>query len=501
MEHDIPLPFTRWPRPSRWSRLALATLLAAVPFSLSTCAPRLPLLDLIQARGSLRVASTNSPTTCYRGPSSPLGFQCEILQKFATELGVDLEVVYVRNQAAAIHAVLDDRADLAAGIIKDTTGSDPLVLSPPVQRVTQQLVYASAPRPAKLDGIDAGLEVVADSAADAALIEASRDAPTLTWASTRALGSEDLLYRVAQGHLAYTIADSDLVALNQRFYPQLKTALTLSPLQSVVWGIRRSPDHSLSAAMNAFFEHFGAYRIAKLHDAYFNRRNPLGHVDITQFKADAKQVLPTYEPSFQAAADANGLDWRMLAAIAYQESHWDAGAVSPTGVKGLMQLTHPTAKFVQVASREDPHEAIGGGARYLAHLRDRIPASVPEPDRSWMALAAWNMGLGHLLDARRITRQRHGNPNAWADVRKALPLLTQEEWFQRARYGYADGNQALGFVNNVQAYYDILVWLTAGESHLAKAPMVQAVHHPARSGRSEETRLVVESDSLHATAP
>ncbi|TAM10311.1 MAG: membrane-bound lytic murein transglycosylase MltF [Nevskiaceae bacterium] len=470
MEHAATPAESRGSRAAKWRAWALAAALIGALFLLSTCSPRPSLLDWVHARGTLRVASTNSPTTCYRGPASPLGFQCEILQKFAAKLGVELKVVYVSNQAAAIRAVLDDRADLAAGVIKGTTGSDPLTLSPPVQRVTQQLVYGSAPRPTDIGQLAGTLEVVAGSAADAALLEASRTASGLTWNSTRSLGSEDLLYRVAEGQLAYTIAGSDLVALNQRFYPQLKTALTLTPPQSVVWAVRRSPDASLADAMDAFFTHLSVYQIAVLRDAYFNRRSPLGHVDITQFTADAKRLLPAYRATFKTAAKANDVDWRMLAAVAYQESHWDPDAVSPTGVRGLMQLTHPTAKFVNVASREDPHEAIGGGARYFAHLRSRIPASVPEPDRDWMALAAWNMGLGHLLDAQHITRQRRGNPNAWVDVRKALPLLTQEEWFQHTRYGYADGNQALGFVKNVQAYYDILVWLTAGESRLAKAP-------------------------------
>lgn len=416
------------------------------------------------------MASTNSPTTCYRGPVSPLGFQCELLKKFAVKLGVTLKIIYVHNRQAAIRALLDGRADLAVGIIAGTTGSEPLRFSPPLQQVTQRLVYSSAPRPTRIDKLQGQLEVVTGSAAEAALVGASVLYPDLEWVSTRALGSEDLLYRVAQGHLAYTVASSDLITLNQRFYPNLIASLKLTQPQAVVWATRRSMDTTLEDALQAFFRKIGPEQLAALRHAYFTKRSSLAYLDITQFTADYDTILPKYRQAFIAAAKKNDVDWRLMAAVAYQESHWDPAAVSPTGVHGLMMLTQPTADFINIARRDDPYEAIRGGSRYFAFLLRNIPLNVPEPDRTWMALAAWNMGLGHLQDALVITRERRGNPNSWTDVSQALRLLTQEEWFQKTRYGYGQGNQALAFVKNVQGYYDILVWLTAGQSKLAKPP-------------------------------
>lgn len=437
---------------------------------ISTCSPHPPLLDWIRLQGVLRVATTNSPTTCYQGSSAPRGFQCELLQEFADHLGVQLQLVYVRNQPAATRALLDGHAQLAVGITRGTTGGDPLRFSPPLQHVTQRLVYSSAPRPANMGTLKGQIEVVADSAAENALVGASVLYPKLDWKSSRSLGSEDLLYRVAQGTLPYTVASSDLTTLNQRFYPNLIASLRLTKPQAVVWAVRRAEDISLYTAMQTFFSQVGPAKLAQLRHVYFTRKSPLAYLDITQFTADYDAILPKYRKTFITAARKSKIDWRLMAAIGYQESHWNPNAVSPTGVRGLMMLTAATAQFVNVADREKPKQAIRGGTRYFAQILRSIPSSVPQPDRTWMALAAWNMGLGHLRDARDITRQRGGDPDRWSDVQRALPLLTQEKWFTKTRYGYGQGNQALAFVANVRSYYDILVWLTAGQSKLISSP-------------------------------
>ena len=154
------------------------------------------------------------------------------------------------------------------------------------------------------------------------------------------------------------------------------------------------------------------------------------------------------------------MDWRLLAAIGYQESHWDRDAVSPTGVRGIMMLTRAAAKDMDIADRKDPEQSIRGGARYLARMLQRIPERVPEPDRTWLALAAYNVGYGHLEDARILTQKNKGNFDRWVDVKESLPLLSQKKWFKQTRYGYARGREPVRYVDNIRTYYDILVWLT-----------------------------------------
>jgi soluble lytic murein transglycosylase-like protein len=170
------------------------------------------------------------------------------------------------------------------------------------------------------------------------------------------------------------------------------------------------------------------------------------------FVANVRERLPHYRALFKDAALRSGLDWRLLAAVGYQESMWNPHAVSPTGVRGIMMLAASTADELDI-DREDPAECIAGGALYFQQLRDSLPQQIPEPDRTNMALAAYNQGPGHLQDARTLAAQLGGDPNSWKDVRHALPLLNQERWFSKARHGYANGEVAVDYVDSVRGYF------------------------------------------------
>ncbi len=174
-----------------------------------------------------------------------------------------------------------------------------------------------------------------------------------------------------------------------------------------------------------------------------------------------RERLPRYQALFQQAALRNGVDWRLLAAVGYQESNWDPKAVSPTGVRGIMMLAQDTADELDV-DRENAAECIAGGAQYFQQIRDRLPPQIREPDRTNMALAAYNQGLGHLQDARALAAELGGDPNSWKDVRHALPLLAEERWFSKARHGYAAGGEAVSYVVNVWQYYARLHAVPAG---------------------------------------
>lgn len=447
--------------------LTLGLIIVILP-GLSTCSPHLDLLTRIRLKGVLRVATTNSPTTCYNGAGGPAGYECNLLEHLASKLGVRLQLHYFGNAQAVLTAVIDRRADIgAAGIIVNDTEVQRVHFTTPLLKVTQQLVYhLGQPRPKTLADLHGQLEVPVDSAAAVALAQQLVKHPALAWQTTNKLGSEDLLYRVAQGNLTYTVASSDLIDINQRYYPDLKPAFDLSALEPIAWALRSSPDHSLYNAVQGFIDSLGAAGLAKVRDLYFNSHDNLNYLGVVRFSADCKKLLPKYENYFKAAAKANGLGWRLLASVGYQESHWNPDAVSSTGVRGLMMLTHDTAALLNVADRQDPQQSIEGAARYLAQLLQKLPNSIKQPDRTWMALAAYNMGLGHLLDARILTQKRGGNPNLWKDVSQELPLLMQEHWFNQTRYGYARGSEALAYVDNIRSYYDILVWITGGQSAL-----------------------------------
>ena len=223
-------------------------------------------------------------------------------------------------------------------------------------------------------------------------------------------------------------------------------------------GLDKNQDDSLLAAL---IEYFGIItadgRLAALEDKYFGHVRQFNYVDTREFIKSAQKVLPKFRHWFETYSE--DIDWRLLAAMSYQESHWDPRAKSPTGVRGMMMLTLATAKDLGIRSRLDPEQSIRGGAKYFSNLLKRIPARVQHPDRVWFALASYNVGLGHLEDARVITDRLGGNPDLWVDVKKHLPLLRQKKYYKTTKYGYARGNEAVTYVDNIRRYYDTLVWM------------------------------------------
>jgi membrane-bound lytic murein transglycosylase MltF len=173
--------------------------------------------------------------------------------------------------------------------------------------------------------------------------------------------------------------------------------------------------------------------------------------------AHIENRLPPLRPSFEAAGRETGLDWRLLAALGYQESKWRATAVSPRGAQGVMMLMPITATKMGVKNVFAFEENILGGARYLQYMKERIPKRILDPDRTWLAMAAYNIGIGHLEDARIITQMRKKNPDRWSDVRANLHRLSDPVWHQRVKRGYANGRETLQFVERVSQFAAILV--------------------------------------------
>jgi membrane-bound lytic murein transglycosylase F len=192
---------------------------------------------------------------------------------------------------------------------------------------------------------------------------------------------------------------------------------------------------------------------------FYTPNKNLDQVGMFQFLEHLRERLPPLLPYFRESGSSEELDWRLLAAMGYQESNWDPDAASYTGVRGIMMLTNRTAAQLGIDNRLDPEQSIAGGARYIRDLRSRIPSRIAEPDRTWMALAAYNMGMGHLEDARVLTQIQNMNPDSWADVRQSLDLLSQEQWHQRTQNGYARGFEARQYVHNISKYLEVLVWM------------------------------------------
>ncbi|MGB5339574.1 MAG: membrane-bound lytic murein transglycosylase MltF [Gammaproteobacteria bacterium] len=439
------------------------TLLLVTCLLLPACGKKPTMLEQVHKYNELIVISRNSPTTYYEGPNGPAGFEYELARRFADYIGVELRLVVPPNFNDILPlTALGDAHLAAAGLTVTEKRMQKVRFGPVYQEITPQLIYRSgSTRPRSLADLNGQLEIVAGSSHEERLEQLLEEYPELAWESREELESEELLALVWQQLIDYTVADSNELAVNRRYYPELRPAFDISPPRQLAWAFPHSEDNSLYDAAIAFFATIKQDgTLYQLIERYYGHTRDFDYVGTRRYQAHIEERLPKYRDWFIEAGEEIGMDWRLLAAIAYQESHWDPDAVSPTGVRGLMMLTQDTAREIGIENRIDPELSIRGGARYLARMLKKIPERIPEPDRTWLALAAYNIGFGHLEDARILTQNNNGDIDKWVDVKENLPLLSKKKWFQQTRHGYARGSEPVRYVENIRTYFDILVWYT-----------------------------------------
>ena len=424
-----------------------------------------PLLEKVKQRGELVVATRRSPAAVYDGANGPDGFEYALAQLFANELGVTLRLEYPQTVEQLFSDIDRRKVDMvSAGLTVTPQRQRHLLFSTPYLTVSEQVVYrAGRLRPRSLADIgDGDLHVVASSSHEETL-RRLRDSehPDLTWRRHRGDSTRHLLSQVDRGEIRLTVADSNAVAMERRFYRHIATAFDISDSQPIAWAFRKSDDTSLRDAANRFLD--GLQQdgtLQQLRARFFGHTGRLNFVDTREFWRNVRDRLPQLRPYFEQAEAATGYDWRLLAAIGYQESHWRADAVSPTGVRGIMMLTRATAKRVGVKNRSDPEQSILGGARYLKIIERKVPERIQGPSRLWLTLAGYNVGFGHLEDARILTERDGANPDLWLEVKQRLPLLAEKAYYQTVKRGFARGQEPVDYVDNIRNYYDMLIWFT-----------------------------------------
>lgn len=435
---------------------------------IGTCSSPPPLLDRVLEMGQLRVVTRDSPTAYTIGPDGPSGPEFDLVQAFADELGVALVIDPVASISEMLPKLLSGEAHMAAaGLSITDSRREYLNFGHPYESVDVHLIYKlGTGKPRSLNDIlGRSIEVMAGSSHVDLLLSIRDSYPSLRWTENADIEVAELMTKVVMGEVDFTIADSPDFNIQRHFYPDLRIALDLDIGDPIAWGFPKGVGDSLLARADDFLIRADrAGMLAQVHDRYYGYTKKFDYVGTRNFIRHFENRLPRYRQWFEDAGEEWGVDWRLLAAIGYQESHWRSQAVSPTGVRGIMMLTLDTAEYLGLDNRLDPQSSIFGGARFYARQTERIANTVAEPDRTWMALAAYNVGFNHIKDARTIVEWDGGDPNTWVDLSEALPLLSQRKWYSRVPYGYARGWEPVLYVNNIRAYYNILKWLTENEN-------------------------------------
>jgi membrane-bound lytic murein transglycosylase F len=302
------------------------------------------------------------------------------------------------------------------------------------------------------------IEVAAGTAHTELLNQAKRNIPELQWREVDITG-DDLLARLAEGKIGYAVVDSTQIELAKNFYPNLEVAFDLGAKTGRAWAFPLYTERAVLAATQQFFDRIEQDGTqTRFLDRYYGHHiQRLEQTDVSGILAKRRTLLPDLRGYFHEAEELSAIDWRLIAALAYQESHWNQLATSPANVRGLMMLTETTADRMKVTDRLDARQSILAGARYLAILKDRLPTRIREPDRTWLALAAYNQGSGHLEDARILAQRMGLDPDSWLDVKKTLPLLSLSKYYRDLKHGFARGGEAVILTESVRTYYKILL--------------------------------------------
>ena len=388
---------------------------------------------------------------------NPAGLEYDLAQAFAQELGVAVKTIVV--DADQLPEQLASRKyHLAAGWLSPRSESS-LQATPPIFQTHDVLLQheASLPLSEQADLAGKTVHAIAGSRQAANLHQLAQRIADLKVVEMPPGSIIDLLEKLGNRQIDYLAVDENYEDIANQFAPNLRATLVLSENQPIVWLLGAQPNAELKNRLDSFIER--AQRdgtLARLEDRYFGHLQRLDQADIVKFLGEIEVTLPKFRKYFQAAQALTGIDWRLIAAVAYHESHWNPNATSYTNVRGIMMLTEETADRLQVNNRLDPSESILAGARYLLTLKENLPDDVEEPDRTWLALAAYNLGPGHLNAARTLARQLKADPNAWYEMKRILPLLGQAKYAQQVKAARARGGEAVILVENIRNYYDIL---------------------------------------------
>ncbi len=426
-------------------------------------------LEAIRDRGHLILITRYGSTTYYEGPNGPEGFEHDLAEAFADHLGVDLKILTKEEEVDMIAALARGEGDILAPGFPFGSKVAPLVyLGPEYLNVNQQVIgrrgRPDVTRPADLKG--RSIWYAPSSARQEALESLKRQVPSAQWILRSTYSSEDLLDLVQKRSADLTVVESNTFTGNRWLYPELVVHFSIEPAQQLRWAIGRHKNKLQKAVEQWFALPKVGDLIRELIRHYYGHLERFDYVDLVRFRKKITSHLPRYIKYFKQAAAQYGLNWMLVAAQSYQESHWNPRARSFTGVRGMMMLTLDTARDMGLKNRMAAMESIFAGTRYLARLHSRIEERVPEPDRTYLSLAAYNLGFGHLQDARLLATRLGKSADTWPSIRTVLPLLQQKKYYRHLPHGYARGKEAVHYVDRIRTYYKVL------QEHFGNRPSI-----------------------------
>ncbi len=416
-------------------------------------------LEKIKAKGTLSVLTKNSPTTYFMDFEGKLkGVEYELVENYAKKIGVKTRYIIKSNFEDLLAGLQNKEGDLiAAGMTQIDSLKERFLYGPVYQVVTPKVVcHRKSKRPSSFDDLTKKvIKVGGESYIKNYLWDLKKKNPNLNLQVTPGSNTEKLLEEVWREKIDCTIAYSNTLDINRRYFPSLVSAMDFGQQHWLSW-ILPAEAHELQGSLNRWFESFPDKKLEEIFESYYGYYPEFDYINLKTFLDHIQIRYPKYKELFETAGNEYNIHPILLASLAYQESKWNRKAKSPTGVRGIMMLTQTTAKSLGVKNRLKAEESIFGGAKYLAKIISRLDEKIKEPDRTWIALAAYNVGFGHILDAQELAVILGKNPNTWKDLKGVLPLLRFKKYYKTLKHGYARGLEPVRYVQRIRDYVDIL---------------------------------------------
>ena len=414
-------------------------------------------LDRIEKRGYVTLITTNGPTTYYLYREEEMGFEYDLAKAFADYLGVELKVLVAEWDEMLLLLRRGKGDFVGAGLTITDERKRIIEFSEPHFTIQQNVIIQRNDREiANLEDLDGEvIHIRRRSSCEESLKELVELGYDLEIKLHNNVPTEELISLIARKKIRVTVADSNIALLSRRYYPDIRIAFTLDKKRYLGWAVRKG-GRKLLSAINRFLDEIGKNGVyAKKYEKYYSGIEVFDYVDIKKFHGRIQTRLPRYQELIEKAAEKYDFDWRLIAALVYQESHFRPGARSYTGVRGLVQLTLKTARDMGIKNRLDPKQSIYGGVKYLKHIYSRYD-DIQGWDRMLITLASYNVGPGHISDARQLAREKGLDPNKWSSLTEVLPLLSYKKYYNKTKYGYCRGSEPVEYVKRIMIYYDIL---------------------------------------------
>lgn len=431
-------------------------------------------LDEIRRRGVLRVLTRNNSSHYFVLRGEQWGFQYELAQRFAERLGVRLQMVVPTDRDSLTQALLEGEGDIIAAGMTITAGRGEAVLfSPPVTHarrvvVTHEDIVKRLETPEDLSRFVVHLNFRSTTFAMAERFQRRLGLPLLVQDVPPDVEMEEMLRRIGSGEYEASIVDENLLRLEQAGGTPVEARIPIGASIAKGWAFRPTSTE-LAQEAGAFIErHRRDGLIRVIYGKYFIPTTRFARrARDFEFRADEDGRISPYDEIFRRVGVETGIDWRLLAALAYSESRFNPNVTSPFGAVGLMQVLPSTAaqdkgirrpKDLDRALR-DPEFNIRLGARYLRWLMARFEEEgVSKKQQLRFALAAYNAGLGHIMDARDLAERTGRDPNLWfGNVEQAVLLKKDRKWHSKTRFGFCRADQVIAYVSRIQTRYDVYV--------------------------------------------